>query len=277
MKVDAHQHFWNLNEVEYLWPTPKDGPMYANFEPGDLEPHLRQAGIDRTVLVQAANSYEDTASMLRNAHAYPWIGAGGGWVELLHPDATRKRLEMYTKHPKFRGVRHLIHDEPDPDWVMQDVVIESLKILAQYSTIFQVVGVFPNHLKYVPVLAQRIPDLKLVIDHLAKPPIAKKQMAPWTDQMNDAAIFPNVYAKLSGLNTAASANWDAAELKPYIDFAFDCFGADRLMFGSDWPVCLLAGDFNRVWTETNKALAGRSATELEAVLGGTAQKLYRIV
>ena len=276
MKIDAHQHFWNLSEVEYPWLTPSEGAIYATFEPADLEPQVKQAEIDRTVLVQAANSYEDTASMLRNADAHPWIGAVIGWVDLLNPDATRKRLDMYTKHPKFRGVRHLIHNEPDPDWVMQDVVIESLKILAHYNMIFEVVGVFPNHLKHVPTLAQKIPDLKMVIDHLAKPLIAKRQMSPWTDQMRDAAAYPNVYGKVSGLNTAASPNWDAAELKPYIDFAFECFGADRLLFGSDWPVCILAGDYNRVWTETNKALAGRSAAEIEAILGGTAQKLYHI-
>jgi len=276
MKIDAHQHFWNLSEVEYPWLTPSEGAIYATFEPADLEPQVKQAEIDRTVLVQAANSYEDTASMLRNADAHPWIGAVIGWVDLLNPDATRKRLDMYTKHPKFRGVRHLIHNEPDPDWVMQDVVIESLKILAHYNMIFEVVGVFPNHLKHVPTLAQKIPDLKMVIDHLAKPPIAKRQMSPWTDQMRDAAAYPKVYGKVSGLNTAASPNWDAAELKPYIDFAFECFGADRLLFGSDWPVCILAGDYNRVWTETNKALAGRSAAEIEAILGGTSQKLYRI-
>src|SRR5476651_1610858 len=162
MKVDAHQHFWNLSEVEYPWLSKNDGAIYANFEPADLEPQVRQAGIDRTVLVQSANSYEDTASMLRNADVNPWIGAVIGWVDLLDPDVTRKRLEIYTQHPKFCGIRHLIHDEPNPDWVVQDVVIESLKILAQYTMIFEVVAVFPNHLKHVPTLAQKIPNLKLV-------------------------------------------------------------------------------------------------------------------
>src|SRR5689334_18767241 len=116
MKVDAHQHFWNLTEAAYSWLTPNLGPIYRTFEPADLHPLIKQAGIDRTVLVQSANSYEDNTSMLRNAHANDWIGAVIGWVDLLHPDATHQRLEMYSKHPKFRGIRHLIHDEPDPDW-----------------------------------------------------------------------------------------------------------------------------------------------------------------
>ena len=277
MKIDTHQHFWNLSEVEYSWLVPEYGPIYATFEPRDLEPQVKAAGIDRTVLVQSANSYEDTASMLRNAGTYPWIGAVIGWVNLLNPEETNRRITMYKNHPKFRGIRHLIHTEPDPDWVMQDVVIESLKVLASHRMIFEVVAVFPNHLKHVPTLAAKVPNLTMVIDHLAKPPIAAKQMSPWSDQMKAAAACPTVYAKISGLNTAASPNWDAAELKPYIDFVLDCFGANRLMFGSDWPVCILAGDYKRVWTETLKALESRPQSDIDAVLGGTAQKVYRPV
>jgi len=276
MKVDTHQHFWNLAEVEYTWLVPEYGPIYATFEPSDLAPQVQAAGIDRTVLVQSANSYEDTASMLRNADMYPWIGAVIGWVNLLNPDETNRRIEMYKKHPKFRGIRHLIHNEPDPDWVMQPVVIESLKVLAQHGMIFEVVAVFPNHLKHVPALADCVPNLTMVIDHLAKPPIAAQQMSPWSDQMK-AAAMPNVYAKVSGLNTAASPNWNAAELKPYIDFAIDCFSPNRLMFGSDWPVCILSGDYARVWRETRAALAGRSQADIDAILGGTAEKVYRPV
>ncbi len=277
MKVDTHQHFWNLTEVEYSWLVAEYGPIFATFEPSDLAPQLQAAGIDRTVLVQSANSYEDTASMLRNADTYPWIGAVIGWVNLLDPDETNRRIQMYKKHPKFRGIRHLIHNEPDPDWVVQPAVIESLKVLASHGMIFEVVAVFPNHLKHVPTLAAKVPNLTQVIDHLAKPPIAAKQMAPWSDQLKAAAAAPNVYAKVSGLNTAASPNWNAVELKPYIDFAFDCFGTNRLMFGSDWPVCILAGDYTKVWQETLKALAGRSQADIDAILGGTAMKVYRPV
>lgn len=276
LKVDVHQHFWNLAEVEYAWLAPEYGPIYATFEPHDLAPQVRAAGIDRTVLVQSANSYEDTASMLRNADGNDWIGAVIGWVNLLNPDETNKRLEMYRKHPKFRGIRHLIHTEADPDWVVQPVVIESLKVLAAHGMIFEVVAVFPNHLKHVPTLATQVPGLTLVIDHLAKPPIADRKMAPWSDQLRAAAAFPTVHAKVSGLNTAASANWDAAELRPYIDFAIECFGADRLMFGSDWPVCILAGDYARVHAETLSALAGRPQNEIDAIMGGTAQRVYRL-
>ena len=275
MKVDTHHHFWNLSEAEYPWLTPDFGPIYQTFTPSDLEPHLKAAGIDRTVLVQSANSYEDTASMLTHADYHDWIGTVIGWVNLLDPKETEQRIRMYKKHPKFRGIRHLIHDEPDPDWMMQREVINSLKVLADHGMIYEVVAVFPNHLKHVPKLADHMPNLRLVIDHLAKPPIKDRRMSPWTDQMRSAAQYPNVYAKVSGLNTAADwANWSAADLKPYIDFTFEAFGADRMMFGSDWPVCLLAGDYDKIWTETNAALAGRSQAEIDAVLGGTAARFY---
>ena len=223
------------------------------------------------------NSFEDTASMLTQAEDFDWIGAVVGWVPLLDHAAERKALDRYCKHPRFRGIRHLIHEEKDPDWVVQPAVIEGLRILAGYGMSFDVVAVYPNHLKHVPTLAEKVPDLTLIIDHLAKPPIKDKQMGAWADQISLAAQYPNVYAKVSGLNTAADwSNWSAADLKPYIDFAIEKFGAERLMFGSDWPVAILAGDYARVWAETNKALAGRSPAEIEAVLGGAAAKAYRL-
>jgi L-fuconolactonase len=277
MKVDAHQHFWNMSKTDYPWLVPEYGPIYADFFPRDLEPQLKAAGIDQTVLVQSMNSFEDTASMLTQAEDFDWIGAVIGWVPLLDHAAERKALDRYSKHPKFRGIRHLIHEEKNPDWVVQPGVIDGLKILADYGMSFDVVAVFPNHLKHIPTLAEKIPNLTLIIDHLAKPPIKDKQMGTWAEQMKAAAQYPNVYAKVSGLNTAADwADWSAADLRPYIDFAIEKFGAERLMFGSDWPVAILAGDYAKVWDETNNALAGRPKSEIDAILGGTAAKAYRL-
>jgi len=277
VKIDTHQHFWNLSRVEYPWLTADFGPIYRTFEPPDLEPLLREAGIDKTVLVQSANSYADTEYMLEQADRYPWIGAVIGWVPLLEPDEAARALERFAAHPAFRGIRHLIHDEPDPDWVVQDRVIEGLRVLADRGAIFEVVAVFPNHLKHVPTLAERVPHLTMVIDHLAKPPIKAGQMEPWAAQMAAAAQYPRVHAKVSGLNTAADWDtWSAQDLEPYIEKAVELFGVDRLMFGSDWPVCLLAGDYASVWRETNIALAGLNEPERRAILGGTAQRVYRI-
>ena len=200
-----------------------------------------------------------------------------GWVPLNKPDEAHQKLLEYTKNPLFKGVRHLIHDEKDPNWVVRDEVIEGLKVLTSFHMTFDLVAVFPNNLKHIPLLAERVPELRMVIDHLAKPPIKEKQMGLWAEQLAATAQYQNVYAKISGLNTAADpANWSADDLRPYIDYAFEQFGADRLMFGSDWPVAILAGDYAKVWSETNKALAGRSTDEINAVLGGTDAEFYRI-
>jgi L-fuconolactonase len=276
-KIDTHQHFWNLERVKYPWLGSANGPLYRSYEPPELEPQLQAAGIDYTVLVQSANSYADTDYMLEQADTYTWIGAVVGWVPLLEPDEAGKALDRYMGHPKFRGVRHLIHDEPDPDWVVQERVLKGLRELEDRDLIFEVVAIFPNHLKHVPTLAERLPKLRLVIDHLAKPPIKDRAMEPWATQLAEAARYPNVYAKISGLNTAADwSQWSAADLRPYIDFAIEQFGVDRLMFGSDWPVCVLAGDYAKVWSETNRALAGRPQAEIDALLGGTAARVYNI-
>ena len=275
--IDTHQHFWDLDVVDYPWLTPAAGAIYRSFTPAELAPQLAAAGIDGTVLVQSANSYADTDSMLRQADTYAWIMGVIGWVPLLQPEEAGAALDRYGRHPKFRGIRHLIHDEPDPDWVVQDRVLAGLQQLADRRLIFEVVAVFPNHLTHVPTLARRFPTLTLVIDHLAKPPIKDRLLEPWATQLAEAARYPNVYAKISGLNTAADpAQWSADDLQPYIDHAIACFGADRLMFGSDWPVCTLAGDYAQVWRETNRALAGRAAAEIAAILGGTAVRVYRL-
>ena len=277
-KVDTHQHFWNLDLVEYSWLIPAYGPLYRTYGPHELEPQLQAAGIDKTVLVQSANSYADTNYMLTQAYKFEWIGAVIGWVPLWNPREAAHMLDSkYTKHPKFRGMRHLIHEEQDADWLLWDMVIEGLKLFEERNLLFEVVAVFPNHLRLLPALAEKLPNLTLVIDHLAKPPIAAKEMGDWADQLAAAAEHPNVYAKVSGLNTAADwGTWTADDIKPYIDFATEKFGANRLMFGSDWPVAVLAGDYQKVWDATQEAISDYSQADQDAILGETAVKVYRL-
>jgi L-fuconolactonase len=277
LRVDTHQHFWNLSKVEYAWLTPTFGPIYATFTPQDLEPQLKAAGIDRTVLVQSANNNEDTVSMLTQAECYDWIGAVVGWVPLYDHAAAAKLLDRYGSHPKWRGVRHLNHEEPDPDWLVRADVLDGVKLLEQRGLTFDVVAIFPRHIGHVPRIADRAPDLKIVIDHLAKPPIKEKRIKDWKAAMKAAAQHPNVYAKVSGLNTAAEWDkWSATDLQPYVDAAVELFGAERCMFGSDWPVAVLAGTYAKVWKETKTALKGYSRSDADAILGGTAQRVYGI-
>lgn len=275
MNVDAHQHFWNLERVAYPWLSGADGPIFRTIEAPELEPQLRAAGMDRTVLVQAANSAEDTAYMLEVADRYEWVGGVVGWVPLCDPDEAGRQLERLCRHPKFKGVRHLIHNEADPDWVVQDRVLAGLEVLASFGLPFDVVAVFPHHLRHVPTLAERVPGLRMVIDHLAKPPIRTREMEPWAGQLAAAAAYPQVYAKVSGLNTAADwETWGAADLLPYVEHALDVFGPGRLMFGSDWPVLTLAGDYARVWRETLAVLAPLGVQERSQILGATAARFY---
>jgi L-fuconolactonase len=277
-RVDAHQHFWSLQEVDYPWLTPaRYGPIHRDFGPEDLEPLLRAAGITHTITVQAANSFADTDAMLSRADDHAWIAAVTGWVPLLEPREAERALERYCRRPAFRGVRHLVHDEPDPDWLLRAPVRESLGLLAEREVVFEIPAVFPRHLVHVPRLAAELPELTIVIDHLAKPPIANGELEPWATQLTAAAAHPNVFAKVSGLNTVADPeHWSAEDLRPFVEAAIREFGPDRLMFGSDWPVCLMAGDYVRVWEETVRALEWVSEPAVDAVLGGTAAAVYRL-
>lgn len=273
LKIDTHQHSWNLTETFYHWLKPEHTAFYGNYTPDMLEPQVKAAGIDYTVMVQAEDTYEDTLSMLIHASYNDWIGGVVGWVNLLDPQETGERLEMYSKNPYYKGMRHLIHGEADPDWVVQDVVVESLGVLSSYNLTFDVVAVFPRHLEHVPTLAEKLPDLKMVIDHLAKPPIGQRESS-WFDQMKAAAQAPNVYAKLSG--QFDNPDWTVEDVQPYVDFVLEHFGASRVMFGSDWPVSLAGGTYASVWTNTQKLIANCTDAEKEMILGGTAAEFYNI-
>ncbi len=273
--IDAHQHFWNLERVAYPWLKPEHGVLNRSFTPEELEPQLLAAGISGTVLVQAANGFEDTRSMLEQAEQFAWIKAVVGWIPLTEPEIAARALEVFGAHPKFKGVRHLIHDEPDADYLLKPEVLTTLEMLAEQNLTFDVVSVLPRHLEIAALVATKIPKLKMVIDHLSKPPIFARGWQPWADLLKAASEHENVYAKVSGLNTAADwETWNASQLEPYVVHAFGCFGAERLMFGSDHPVAILAGDYTKVWQETNVLLEKLTADQKAQILGGTAARFY---
>ncbi|MFC5817087.1 amidohydrolase family protein [Nonomuraea harbinensis] len=272
MIVDAHQHFWNLETVEYPWLTPASGVLYRTYAPEHLIPELRATGVDRTVLVQAADSRAETDAMLAHADAHPFIAGVVGWIDLTDPGEAAKALDRYRPHPKFVGVRHLIHDEPDPDWLVRDGVLESLGLLAAAGLAFDVVSLLPRHLDHVVTVAGRHPGLKLVVDHLSKPRIRDRAWEPWATKIAAAAAYPNVFAKVSGLVTEADhERWSVEDLRPYVEHAVACFGPERLMFGSDWPVALLAADYRTVLEAARALLGGAGA---EQVFGATATRVY---
>lgn len=278
--IDSHQHFWIQDDSAYPWLVSDYGPIYRDFMPSDLEPDLQDAGVDGTIVVQAANSYEDTEFMLSQGRKTRWIWGVVGWVPLIDPAETARRLdEELLLQPLFCGVRHLNHEEPDPSWLVRDDVLSGLKELEARETAFDVVAVYPNHLEHIPTIARSLRQLRIVIDHLAKPPVSPQHFDEWRRQLSDAAAFPNVYAKVSGLNTALGGQeWTASDLRPPIEHALEVFGSERLMFGSDWPVLRLAGTYQNVWSATNSVLddLGLSSAERAAILGDTATLVYRL-
>jgi L-fuconolactonase len=274
--VDGHQHFWNLERNSLPWLRPEHTPIARTFEPDELEPLLRAQGITQTILVQSADHDADTDFLFELAGRYEWIAAVVPWVPLAAPERAQTRLDELADRPKLRGIRHLIHDEPDRHWVLRAPVLESLALLEERGLVLELPAVYPNHLGDVPELARTFPRLQLVVDHLGKPPIGS-DLGAWAEQLRGAASYPNVSAKISGLNTAiAHANWRARDLVPALEVALDAFGPDRLLCGSDWPVSLLNVDYHRVWTETLRALQEVAPDHLDALLAGTAGRLYRL-
>ena len=258
--------------------TPEHAVIARDFDPSDLRPRLDACGIDRTILVQSACTDRDTDAMLTQAAEHDWIAAVTAWVDLLSPVTAEARLGVLAGQPALRGVRHLIHEEPDPHWILRASVLESLAVVEERGLVLELPCVFPRHLGDLPELAQRFPRLTIVIDHLGKPPLRTEQMGIWATALRAAAEHPNVCAKISGLNTMlASSDWAAVDLRPAVDVAVECFGPDRLMCGSDWPVALVNGDYGHVWHETVAAITVVAGdADAQRILEDTPARLYRL-
>ncbi|WP_183407231.1 amidohydrolase family protein [Nocardioides marmorisolisilvae] len=274
--VDAHQHFWDL-DAGYDWLGPEYGPINRSFGVDDVEPLAAAAGVDDVVLVQADDTLADTEAMIAIADAWPRVAGIVGWAPLADDVALPPVLDWFAGDSRLVGVRHLMHTEADPDWVVHADVGRGLGALEEAGLSFDLVPVLPRHLEHVPTLAERYPELTLVIDHLAKPPIADGEFTVWSELIAVAAKYPNVSAKISGLDTAAGPDrYTAAEIGPYVEHALAHFGPSRLMFGSDWPVNVLAEGYAAWWSTVNEILAGLSADERGLVLGGTATAIYKL-
>ena len=281
--VDAHQHFWTYGTYQTSWMEappyvgdPAFQPLRRSFQPDDLVPELIAAGVHRTVTIEAADGPAENEALLANARTHDWISGVVGWVPLAQPGDVDRALDARAGEPKLVGVRHLVNVEPDPDWIIRPDVLQGLQILAARGLTFDYVGILPRHLEHVPLVAQRVPDLQIVIDHLGKPPITAREFEPWSSLLARAARLPNVFAKVSGLDAGPADHWSAADIAPYIDRALELFGSERLMFGSDWPVAALRGGYSKVWRETGRALARLSRNERDLILGGTAIAFYRL-
>jgi L-fuconolactonase len=277
--IDTHVHIWNFDKAEYEWLKNDTSILHRNYAIEDLEAGRQKAGITAAVLVQAANNREDTAWMLDTAARTNWIKGVVGWLPLLQPEATGRALaDTYAAHPYFKGMRHLVHDEPDTRWLLQAPVLESLGILAGYDLPYDMVGVIPAHIETVLQLVERVPGLRIVFDHLNQPPIASKErFGRWGSLMKAAAAYPQCRVKISGLGTASGnpAGWTADDIRPYIEFVLQHFGPDRCMLGGDWPVSLLAGDYTATWQRYREVLdTVLNKEDREQVYWKTAEDFY---
>ncbi|TVS15468.1 MAG: amidohydrolase [Gammaproteobacteria bacterium] len=271
-RVDAHQHFWRLARGDYGWLTPELGVLYRDHEPAELLPLLAERDIAQSVLVQAAPTDAETDFLLELAGQHDFLAAVVGWVDMATPDAPN-RLRELAQHPRFRGVRPMIQDIADDAWMLRTELTPAFEALIALGLRFDAL-VQPRHLANLLRLLERHPSLPVVIDHGAKPEIASGGFDPWYERMRALAAQPHVCCKLSGLVTEAAADWRTDDLAPYVDALFELFGAERLMWGSDWPVVNLAGGYAAWWNATETLVAGLDESDRAAVLGGTAVAFY---
>jgi L-fuconolactonase len=279
--IDTHIHIWDLGLGDYPWLKGDRSILNRSYGLEELEADRIAAGVTEGVLVQAANNTGDTDRMLEAAAAHAWIVGVVGWLPLEDPESTMGILQAgYARNPYFKGVRHLIHNEADPRWLLQDRVLESLRLLVEEDLPYDLVGIAPDHIRTALELAGELPELRMVFDHMNQPPIATgEKYGEWGELMKEAAGHQNFYMKVSGLG-AASRNfqgWTTEDLQPYIGFALEQFGEDRCFCGGDWPVSLLSGSYGRVWTAYREIiikLLGKDGQD--KWLHGNARRFYRL-
>jgi L-fuconolactonase len=281
--IDSHQHLWVMSEREYSWIEPSYGPLFDDFKPERLAPEIPASGVTSSILVQAADSYEDTFYMLDVAAHSDFVRAVVAWVPFDRPKEARAALEVLTKNPLVKGFRNLSHDysnpkyENDDAWIIRPEVLETIGYIEEVGLTLDYVSVKPEQTKNVVTLAKKFPKLKIIVDHFAKPPIAAKEMEPWASSMKEIAAFPNVYTKLSGLNTASNLeNWTVADWQPYVDLMVETFGVERIMMGGDWPVIVLGNTYVEVWKAQLEVIDKLSSDQKAWLKSKTAKSVYNL-
>ena len=277
--IDSHHHFWKNPTTElYPWMTDELAQIRRTFGPQQLRPHLDECGVAATVLVQTRSSVEETRDFLDLAAATDFVTGVVGWVDLTAPDVAES-LQNLRSSPGGNflvGIRHQVHDEPDPCWLVREDVLRGLKAVDETQLCYDLL-VRPRELPAALQVAQQFPRLRLVVDHIAKPPIATGMTDEWVRGLAAIAQCPNVYCKLSGMVTEADWHtWTEGDLQPYVERVLSWFGPHRLMYGSDWPVCLLAAAYDRVMTSCRSMLASLPAAEQAAIFGANATRFYNL-
>jgi len=275
MRIDSHQHFWIYTPETQSWIDDSMAVLRRDFLPAHLKKELDANGFDGSVAVQAPQTLEETRWLLKLAEESPYIKGVLGWVDLRSRDA-RSQLEQFAAHPKLKGVRHIAQWESDDRFLVGREFMEGIALLNEFKLTYDIL-VFTKQLPAAIELAGKFPQQPFVLDHIAKPEIKVGKISPWREHIQELAKHPNVYCKLSGMVSEADwKHWKTMDFKPYLDVVFEAFGPKRLMIGSDWPVCLTAGDYGSVMKIVKDYLAGFSKEDQDAVLGGNAVGFYRL-
>jgi L-fuconolactonase len=275
MHIDAHQHFWMYSPAEYAWIDDSMAALRRNFLPDDLYPELESAGFRGSVTVQARQTLEETRWLLDLADRSPWILGVVGWVDLRSPDV-RTQLKALARNSKLVGIRHIVQSEPDDRFLLQPDFLRGISALEEFDLAYDIL-IYTKHLPIAAEFVERFPRQRFVLDHLAKPPIKSGHIDSWAEGISHLAAFPNVFCKLSGLVTEADwQHWEGEQITPFLDVAFESFGPDRLMIGSDWPVCLVAASYARAVEVVKSYLVQKNPECQDHVLGANAQRFWRL-
>ena len=274
MKIDAHHHFWHYNTRDYGWISDEMAVLRRDFLPSDLKPVLKEAGIDRVVSVQARQCVEETEWLLSLAEENDFIAGVVGWLPIASPEFPAL-LERFAANPKLRALRHVVQDEPDDRFILGEAFNRGVDAILPTGLAYDIL-IFERHLPYaVEFVRRHSPEQVFVLDHIAKPKIAAGELQPWAGNLRTLATFPNVFCKLSGLVTEADIhNWTPAQLRPYMETVLEAFGPDRVMFGSDWPVCTCATSYLAWRNVVGDFIATLSEHEQAQIMGLNALKAY---
>jgi len=273
MRIDSHQHFWSYDPAEYAWISDAMPALKCRRLPSDLKPLLGAAGFSGCIAVQARQTLDETRFLLDLAHQYDFVRGVVGWVDLCSPDVER-HLEHFAADPKFVGVRHVVQDEPDDRFLLREDFRRGIASLARFNLAYDIL-IYPRQLPAAIEFVPLFPQQRFVLDHIAKPLIGEGKLEPWATHLRELARNPNLYCKLSGMVTEAKwRQWRAEAFHSYLDIVFESFGPDRVMIGSDWPVCTLSAEYPDTMRIVTDYIARLSALEQEAILGGNCARFY---
>ena len=276
--IDAHHHFWDPDTADYPWMTGEYEPLRRAYGPSELAPLLEGTGVTGTIVVQARQEVAETDSLLAATADNAWVIGVVGWVDLTSPNVA-ETIAATREGPngdRLVGIRHLVHDEPDPQWLLRDDVQRGLAAVAEAGLVYDLL-VRTRELPAATEVARRLPNLRFALNHIAKPLIAAQQIEPWDTAIGRIAELDNVACKVSGMVTEADwSSWSPADLEPYVEIVVDLFGPERLMFGSDWPVCTLAASYSEVFEATVQILSKQVGAELDWALWRCAAATYGV-